>query len=224
MFALSHHNLGNLLANTGRPSDAQAEYRQTLALFQKLADDNPAVPEYGNAVALCHGSVSDLLLRLGRPAEAQDGYERAVAISEPMVRENPTVPVYRNCLAKGLQGRAMARLALGDSAGAAPDIRRALGIWDGLPARSAQEWFATACCHAALARLAGREASGVSSSAAASEADTAMTLLIKAVGMGYTNVEAFRTETALDPLRARDNFRLLMMDLAMPAEPFAAAR
>jgi len=29
-----------------------------------------------------------------------------------------------------------------------------------------------------------------------------------------------RIESALDPLRSRDDFRLLMMDLAFPAEPF----
>ena len=33
--------------------------------------------------------------------------------------------------------------------------------------------------------------------------------------MGYRNADA------LDPLRDRDDFRLLMMVLAVPAEPFA---
>ena len=37
-------------------------------------------------------------------------------------------------------------------------------------------------------------------------------------------VERGRTEDALDPLRGRDDLKLLMMDLAMPADPFAAAR
>jgi len=34
--------------------------------------------------------------------------------------------------------------------------------------------------------------------------------------------DAVRTEPALDPLRDRPDFRLLMMDLATPAEPFAS--
>ena len=42
--------------------------------------------------------------------------------------------------------------------------------------------------------------------------------------MGYQDANAFRTEAALGPLRDRDDFRLLMMDLTMPTEPFAAAR
>ena len=36
-----------------------------------------------------------------------------------------------------------------------------------------------------------------------------MALLHKAVGMGYRNAAAFRTEDALDPLRDRPDFRLL---------------
>jgi hypothetical protein len=37
----------------------------------------------------------------------------------------------------------------------------------------------------------------------------------------YRNPDIFRSEDALDPLRGRDDFRLLMLDLAFPAEAFA---
>jgi hypothetical protein len=39
--------------------------------------------------------------------------------------------------------------------------------------------------------------------------------------MGYRAVNAYRTEDALDPLRSRDDFPLLMIDLEFPSEPFA---
>jgi hypothetical protein len=45
--------------------------------------------------------------------------------------------------------------------------------------------------------------------------------VFKAVAMGYRRAGALRTESAIDPLRGRDDFRLLMLDLAMLAEPFA---
>jgi hypothetical protein len=38
---------------------------------------------------------------------------------------------------------------------------------------------------------------------------------------GYRAVYTYRDEDVLDSLRSRDDFRLLMMDLAMPVEPFA---
>ena len=70
---------------------------------------------------------------------------------------------------------------------------------------------------AALAGLAGRDGSDVSSA----EADVAMAMLREALGMGYRNLDAFRTEDALDPLRGRDDFQGLLNDLAFPIDPFA---
>jgi hypothetical protein len=39
--------------------------------------------------------------------------------------------------------------------------------------------------------------------------------------MGYRNSGVYRNETALDPLRGRDDFRLFLLDLAFPHEPLA---
>jgi serine/threonine-protein kinase len=219
--AVSHDQLGVLLHQAGRLSEAEAELREGLAIRKKLADDNPRVRSYPASVATSHSTISDLLLHLRRFVEARDGYDQAIAIREALVKDNLA---YRGALAASLRGRGLARLDLGDPAGAGADIRRALGICESLPARSGEEWFESACSHAALAGLAGRDGSGASSGAAASEADTAVTLLTKAVGLGYRNANAFRTETALDPLRDRPDFRLLMMDLTFPAEPFALVR
>jgi hypothetical protein len=80
--------------------------------------------------------------------------------------------------------------------------------------------FETACCHAALAGLAGRAGSGVSAAEGEIEAARAMEWLSRAVAMGYRNANELRIESALDPLRTRDDFRLLIMDLAFQAEPF----
>ena len=132
--------------------------------------------------------------------------------------------MYRSDLAGTYRRRGLARRDLGDLAGAAADARKAGALWDGLPSRIGEEWFEAACARAALAGLAGQTGSGVSAAEAVTEADAAMALLRKAVGLGYRNIDAFRTEDALDPLHGREDFRLLSLDLAMPADPFAAAR
>ena len=51
-----------------------------------------------------------------------------------------------------------------------------------------------------------------------------MAVLRRAVAMGYRNRKAYGSESALDLLRGRDDFRLLMMDLVFPADPLAAPR
>ena len=53
------------------------------------------------------------------------------------------------------------------------------------------------------------------------EARKAMSSLRQAVVAGYRNTAVMDKETALDPLRSRPDFQILMMDLAFPAEPFA---
>jgi serine/threonine protein kinase/tetratricopeptide (TPR) repeat protein len=218
----SHNSLGNLHLNTGRPADAEVEYRQATAIYQRLADDNPKVPGYGDGAANTHLSVA--LRRLGRPAAAREQCEPAVAIREDLVREDPKTTLYRSGLAENYLNRGLARRALGEPIGAAADARRAVALFDALPSRAGEAWFLSACAHGALVGLAGRDGSGVSAAEDTSEAETAMALLHKAVDMGYRTPDAYRTEDALDPLRGREDFRLLMMDLAFPAEPFAGPK
>jgi len=155
-------------------------------------------------------------------AEARDPYDRAIALRERLVAEHPKTPTYRGNLAGSLRRRGLAPRDLGDPARAEADVRRALVLYDGLATRSREQWYETACCHAAMAGLAGTAGSGLSASEAASEADAAVALLKKAVALGYRLADAVRNEPALDPLRNRPDFRLLMMDLAIPAEPFAS--
>jgi hypothetical protein len=75
-----------------------------------------------------------------------------------------------------------------------------------------------------LAGLAGSAGSGVSAAVGEEEAGKSMEWLRQAIARGYRNKIQLRLESALDPLRSRDDFKLLMLDLAMPANPFAAAR
>ena len=48
-----------------------------------------------------------------------------------------------------------------------------------------------------------------------------MALLLRAVDGGYRRLAHLRAEPGLAPLRSRDDFALLMMDLAFPNEPIA---
>ena len=80
----------------------------------------------------------------------------------------------------------------------------------------------TASCHALLAGLAGVSGSGLSSAERTTEADRAIDALRQAVESGFREFNIVRTHEYLDPLRDRDDFRMLMMDVAFPAQAFAA--
>jgi eukaryotic-like serine/threonine-protein kinase len=213
-------DLGILLSQAGRPAEAESELRQSIALYQKLTDVNPEVlnHQYGLAGALYY--LGDVIRPLGRAAEAREVCERAIAIHERLAKASPK-PWFRSLLAHSLRRRGLAVRDLGDSIRAADDVQRALGLYDGLPSRGGEEWFETACCHAALAGRAEHDGASMSMADGEEQAAKAVGSLRRAAAMGYRNVNAFRTESALAPLYHRPDFRLLMMDLAMPAEPFA---
>ena len=65
---------------TGKPAEAEAEYRKALAIYQKLADDNPAVTEFRSRLADSHNNLGWLLSNTGKPAEAEAEYRKALAI------------------------------------------------------------------------------------------------------------------------------------------------
>ena len=76
-------------------------------------------------------------------------------------------------------------------------------------------------CHARLGGIAGTAGSGLSAADGAAELDTAMGVLRRAVAAGYRNVTWMQRDPDLDPLRARPDFQVLMVDLAFPSEPFS---
>jgi serine/threonine protein kinase/tetratricopeptide (TPR) repeat protein len=218
VLAVSHQELGKLLAVMGRSAEAEAEYRRSLAICQALVDANPNVPDYRYYLALTLGALGDVNRRLGRSAEVHKVYARALATSEALVKENPKTASYRSALAFLLRRRGLARRDMGDPTGTAADAQRALELYEGLPSRKGEELFETACCHAVLSMLAGREGSGIPVTDGPPESAKAIEILSAAIKQGYRNPYAYRGETALDPLRKRDDFKKLLAELEKSLE------
>jgi hypothetical protein len=220
LLAIGHNDLGRLLLQAGEPAQAEAECQSAITIMQKLVDENRTVTFYLEVLVNARRNLGDVVRSRGRPAEAKRSYEQAIAEIEAQVHEAPVNPMHRYIMVGLVRRRGLTRGDLGDRAGAADDARRALGMSEELTP-SPSNLFETACCHAALAGLAGRAGSSVSAAEGSEEATRAMGWLLRAVGVGYRNTNEVRIESALDPLRSRDDFRLIMMDLAFPAEPFA---
>jgi hypothetical protein len=153
------------------------------------------------------GPVVEALRRRGLPFRA------------PVLRDDERVDTLRATGADVVAPRPA--LAAGDAAGAVADARRAVALLEGLPARDARQWFSLACARATLAATAGRGGAGPSTALASGLADRAIDDLRRAAAMGYRSPAAYRYEPALGSLRGRDDFHLLLLDLAFPADPFA---
>ncbi len=100
-------------------------------------------------------------------------------------------------------------------------FRSACSILERLPMLTTTHLYELANYQALTAGAAADPRSGVPAAEARAGADRAMATLRRAVAGGFRNVAYMRIDTDLDALRSRDDFRLLMMDLCFPAEPFA---
>lgn len=93
-------------------------------------------------------------------------------------------------------------------------------MWDRQAAVSPESRYDLARSHALLASLAVETGSGVSPPEGRADADRAITELNRVVTDGYRN-PTMDTEADFDSLRSWPDFRIVMLDLTFPDNPFA---
>ncbi len=222
--AVSHSRVGNLLTTDGRPAEALPELESARSLLEALARDGPNVPDYRDALAFALNSAGGALPRPGpgrrgpRPPRPGRRPRRRAGLGVPEGAGLPRQPGRRAEAARpaqaGCRRRRRGRRRCPPSRRAARGAVRAR--WEAVVRAGLRR--------ATLAAAGGRDGSGPSTAEAPSLADRAMDDLRRAAAMGYRNAALYRYEPALAPLRGREDFRLLLLDLAFPDEPFAAAR
>jgi eukaryotic-like serine/threonine-protein kinase len=217
----SLHEVGRLLVQAGRPDESIAYFDRQEQILTQVANHDSSVPDYLRSLARGQMNAAVVLRRLGRFAEARARCQRAVAQCQLLLSAHPDVPEYRLALAEGLLRSGQAHQADADLAGAASEWRRAVALVESSAVMTGELAFIDAACRASISSLAGTAGARLSADEREAEANRAMALLRQAAGMGYRDPKSFRAETALDPLRARDDFRLLLLDLAMPANATA---
>ena len=219
--ATSLLEFGWRLAQAGKAGDAIGYYTREESIRQTLAGASSVTPADTDLLANCQTNMADALRRSGRLNESLAACERALAVREPLVEAHVEVPGFRAGLGETLLRLGQVRCDLENHPGAIAAWKRALAHYDRCKSLNQEQTFYQACCHAGLAELAGRPGSGVSAAEGPVRCGEAMATLRQAIAMGFRDVDAYRTESALDSLRKRPEFQFLMMDLAFPVEPFA---
>ncbi len=85
------NRIGNLLLRTGRPPEAEVQYRRAMAIYQKLADDNPAVTEFRLRLAFTHNNLGSLLQITGKLSESEAEFRHAMTLRQKLADDNPAV-------------------------------------------------------------------------------------------------------------------------------------
>ena len=225
--ASCHDRLGWTLFGSGRVDQALEQFEAARAILQRLLDKYPrnVLRRGRDTLANVLINIAEAQRSLGRLVEARANCDQAIAIRELVIKEFPQVLQNRIRMGECRLRSGQLRVAAGDLPGAVADWRAAMASYEVLPARErdGEPAMFEAGCHAMLASVAGRAGSGIAGPERSSEEEAAMVILRRIIAGGYHDSELI-DESSLDPLRSRPDFRLLMMDVAFPADPFAAGR
>ncbi|MGO9469988.1 MAG: tetratricopeptide repeat protein, partial [Isosphaeraceae bacterium] len=217
--AYSQDHIGDQLLEAGKMAEALAAHGKALAIRQQLATASPKVFDYQRCLGISLSNVGRVRSAMGQLPEAIAACGRAVVIHERQINDNPTVIDYQSDLAFSLSRLGRAQRLAGLHAESAASLRRAVALFDRITSLEIDSRYELAVDHALLAVLAGLPGSGLSAAVGPAETDRAMDALRWAVAGGFRGASKLCNETALDSLRDRPDFKLLMMDLAMPPDP-----
>ena len=167
--------------------------------------------------------------RWHKPSEALASFEKALpwfdkamAFQRKTLEADPSTNLNLSSLAETARRRAVVYRRCGRVAEAVADFRFSADLLGRMANPSDGDLYSLTCTLSLLSDVADRSGSGLSAAEGRVEANAAMVALRRAVDAGWRDVSGARNDPDLDAIRSRPDFRLLMMDLAMPADPFSS--
>jgi serine/threonine protein kinase len=144
------YDLGLALEGGGRLAQAVEASRRGLEVSQKLVDDFPEVPVYGEFLALSYTALGSKLEKAGQPKEAVSAYRQCLVGLEKLAGAFPTVVRFRHRELLTRLPLADLLWALGRRAEAAEQYRRGLALAEGLgpenpDVRDTLAWLLATC-------------------------------------------------------------------------------
>ncbi len=95
----SQSNLGLLLSELGKVTEAEELQSKSLVLFKSLSAEFPANTRYRSDLAASHNNRGLMLTQLGRHPDAERQFRDSLVLRAKLVAEFPAVPRYRSDLA-----------------------------------------------------------------------------------------------------------------------------
>jgi tetratricopeptide (TPR) repeat protein/tRNA A-37 threonylcarbamoyl transferase component Bud32 len=126
--AQSHQNIGMVHYYTGKPVEALTAFQKASAIWQKLADANPAVVEFQRGIASVHNRIGIVLVGMGKPEEALTAWRKALALRHKLADANPAVTEFQSDLATTHNNIGLLLVETGKPAGALQAHQKALAI------------------------------------------------------------------------------------------------
>jgi tetratricopeptide (TPR) repeat protein len=218
--AWTRYNLGIVHRKTGGVAEALADLERSRELLEELVRDDPENLYNWNLLGNALAELGLALMESGDDAKALAACRQAVERQRRTFDKNPSHRDYRVDLGSHYLGLASVQRKLGLPADAAASISECLALRTDDASQLYDAARGLACC----IPLVGRGMSAPTAdetSERARLADLAMDALRRSVAAGHRDTMEMARDPDLKALSSRPAFRVLMMDLAMPDDPFA---
>jgi hypothetical protein len=187
-------------------------------------DAHPAAPEFQTYLARYLSNIADLLAREGRTSETKAALEKALSITAKLVADHPEVPEYQQQAAITSTDLGILQAEQGDPVAGLRLCRYALACLTAIKTPSLEHLYLMTRAHAKIGELLASSPLDPTRDPAdtpAAHFDAAMALLKRAVAAGFRDPANMPSDKAIDALRSRPDFQLLMMDVAFPVRALA---
>ena len=133
--AFARLRMGHINRMLDRPADAEADYRDAIAQFERLAADYDDGAEFRQARANGFNWLGEILRPVvDRAAEAEAAYTAAFALQDALTEDFPDEPQYAEELARTLYNRGILRWNSGSVDASEADFREAIRLLEPLAA------------------------------------------------------------------------------------------
>jgi serine/threonine-protein kinase len=208
------NNMGIDQLERGQPDQALSLFRRNLAIHQELVKADPTNAHYRQMLAHAHGNVGTAQFRSARFDEALQSCRDALALYEALALAYPGQPRFQDDLIWIHALLAQARVATGRTPEARAELREAERRLGQVPGPAPDTLVSLASGYAMMSAAVGADEH-------LAYADRAMATLRRAAAAGSIGADDLQSVPEFVPLRSRADFQLLMMDLAMPSDPFS---
>jgi serine/threonine protein kinase len=215
-YASTGTNVCSLLDFMGHADEAHVTERKLKPVVKRLIAENPNVPGYKANLALLLSLQGSQSTKSGRFEEAVPPLREALTIFERLGAENPRAAYYQHRIAAACRHLGLIpppHLAHTEGLNL---LRRAESLLKDLPNPDTVAIYDLACTQGLIAGRLGR---GEAEAAERERyVEKAIETLSRAIAGGYKDVANIRSDTDLDALRDREDFKKLMAKLGAEAK------
>jgi serine/threonine-protein kinase len=205
----------------GRPTQARPLAERAQSIVERMALANPTRLDVQVWLADGYSKLGEIEEADHQPNLARGYYEKALAVRQKRAQADPSDEPALAFVADAVRRIGGTLEASGQPADAVQYYRRSVAMLEGLKKPRPLDLYDIACCHSLISGAGTQAGSGLGAEAIEAEGERAVAGIRRATLAGYRNLFWIRTgDPDLKPIRSRPDFRLLIMDMSMPVEPF----